>query len=452
MSKKVEVYFVMYLGLMMAYFGIESDIATYKKDLDSALDQVAISKLDDLVSIKNHSQIKDNKSTFFSLELNGDFDPNNLKSYLVFSEDNKNNIKVPMIKDQGYVFNSIVKESEFSNPGKKHAVKMEYSVKPIFSDSAKIELEKQFKNKKLVDKIINRIYEKGVITNSIDVGLDYTPDAVAPMPAFKISPQQNPLNSIKGLKGDIELFIAGVKSKNDYIIQIDRTVKNKYKIGKITYNNTSSKIPLGNLFSGNVEIKATRKRDGAISKSRVKINVQKPKWKYPKTHKKIIYINSPHEFNGTLKYFDGINDLDRYDLKISGLIKEDFAGHVYEIGEINKTGNIKIQLYIDDNKIDGMEHTFYVVRPPCPEVSFSKNANIVTITAVSTGKGNKVKNIIVLKGGKKKGKLDLIDEDSQQKVYEQHIVLKNEPKVKLKILIKSNYCDNEKIEKNFINI
>ena len=63
-----------------------------------------------------------------------------------------------------------------------------------------------------------------------------------------------------------------------------------------------------------------------------------------------------------------------------------------------------------------------------------------------------MKNIIVLKGGKKKGKLDLIDEDSQQKVYEQHIVLKNEPKVKLKILIKSNYCDNEKIEKNFINI
>ena len=34
----------MYLGLMMANFGIESDIATYKKDLDNALDQVAISK------------------------------------------------------------------------------------------------------------------------------------------------------------------------------------------------------------------------------------------------------------------------------------------------------------------------------------------------------------------------------------------------------------------------
>ena len=40
MFKKVEVYFVMYLGLMMAYFGIESDIATYKKDLDNALDNV----------------------------------------------------------------------------------------------------------------------------------------------------------------------------------------------------------------------------------------------------------------------------------------------------------------------------------------------------------------------------------------------------------------------------
>ena len=45
------------------------------------------------------------------------------------------------------------------NPGKQHSVKMEYSVVPIFSDSAKIELESQFKNKKLVDKI-SRVYKK----------------------------------------------------------------------------------------------------------------------------------------------------------------------------------------------------------------------------------------------------------------------------------------------------
>ena len=60
----------MYLGLMMAYFGIESDIATYKKDLDNALDQVAISKLDGLVNIKNTSQVKGEDDTFiFELEV-----------------------------------------------------------------------------------------------------------------------------------------------------------------------------------------------------------------------------------------------------------------------------------------------------------------------------------------------------------------------------------------------
>ncbi len=442
----------MYLGLMMAYFGIESDIATYKKDLDNALDQVAISKLDGLVNIKNTSQVKGEDDTFFSFELEGDFDPRTLKSHLVFSIDDVDNIKIPLINDRGYVFNSTVSESEFMNPGKQHSVKMEYSVVPIFSDSAKIELESQFKNKKLVDKIISRVYKKGEITNIIDVGLRFTPDDKFTIPVFKISPMQNPLNSIKGLKGDIELFVAGVKNKNDYQIKINRSYLDKYKVGKIKYNNTSAKIPLGNLISGKIELTGTRKKDGAKYKTYVQINVQKPIWKYPKTHKKIIYTNSPYQFNGTLKYFDGINDLSRYDLHISGLINKNFVGHSFETGEISKTGDVKIQLYIDDNKIDGMYHTFSVIKPPCPEVSFSKNGNIVTVTAVATGKNNKVNNIIVLKGGRKKGRLELISEDSQEKIYEQNIALKDEPKVKLKILIKSNYCDNEKIEKNFINI
>ena len=64
--------------------------------------------------------------------------------------------------------------------------------------------------------------------------------------------------------------------------------------------------------------------------------------------------------------------MDRYDLHISGLINKNFVGHSFETGEISKTVDVKIESYIDDNKIEGMHHTFSVIKLPCPEIFFSK--------------------------------------------------------------------------------
>ena len=451
MSKKVEVYFIMYLGLLMAFFGIESEVADYKKNQERILEQVAISKLDNLVRIKNTSQLKDNDGIFFSLELDGDFNPNSFEGNLLFDNNGKNIIKAPIIIDQGSVFTSSIKESQFEYPGKQHTVKMTYNAKPHFNDATVYELVKEFKDKKLVDKIINNIKKRGVVSNTIDVGLTVVPEAVVALPIFKISPKQNPLNSIKGLKGEIDLFIAGVKNENDYKIEIDANTRRRYKIGKIKYGKTQSKIPLGKLSSGTLEVIGTRKRDSNISVETIQINVQKPKWKYPNHFKKEIYTNSPYVFNGTLIHFDNINDLSRYKLKLSGLVNRTVSNHVYEFDKLIKAGNINIQLFIDDNKIEGMEHNIEVKNPPCPEFTHSQDGKILTLTVKALGKGNVIKNLIILKGGSKKGKPEIVN-DSQEQTYTQIIILRDEPKVKLKVLIKSNYCKNNTIELPLINL
>ena len=84
MSKKVEVYFIMYLGLLMAFFGIDSEVAEYKMNQERILEQVAISKLDNLVKINNTSRIKEKENFYFSIELLGDFDPKSFKGNLYY--------------------------------------------------------------------------------------------------------------------------------------------------------------------------------------------------------------------------------------------------------------------------------------------------------------------------------------------------------------------------------
>ena len=70
------------------------------------------------------------------------------------------------------------------------------------------------------------------------------------------------------------------------MIEINRNTRTQYNVGKIKYGKTQTKIPLGRLRSGNIDIIGTRKRDGMVSRSSVEIKVQKPKWKHSKFHKK----------------------------------------------------------------------------------------------------------------------------------------------------------------------
>ncbi len=53
MNKKIEVYFILYIGLLMAFFGIDSEVADYKKRQAKAVEQIAINKLDNLVKVSS---------------------------------------------------------------------------------------------------------------------------------------------------------------------------------------------------------------------------------------------------------------------------------------------------------------------------------------------------------------------------------------------------------------
>ena len=69
----------------MAFFGIDSEVADYKKRQAKAVEQIAINKLDNLVKVSSSSLSNDGNGMFFTIELEGDFDNESFEGSLLFS-------------------------------------------------------------------------------------------------------------------------------------------------------------------------------------------------------------------------------------------------------------------------------------------------------------------------------------------------------------------------------
>lgn len=441
----------------MAFFGIDSEVADYKKRQAKAVEQIAINKLDNLVKVSSSSLSNDGNGMFFTIELEGDFDNESFEGSLLFS--NKANkdeaFSQQITRDFGSKYFAEVSESLFKNPEKEHEVKLVYTANPIFTDSIYNLLLDDLKDRKLVDEIIHSIENKGIDEKSIDLPNVVIPNAIVDLPAFKISPKQSVLNSIRGLGGKIDLFVAGVKMKNDYDLDIDANTKKKFGIN-IVKKKTGALITLSKLKNGIIRIKGTRKKDGRQSNTSVSIKIQEPVWKNSDEHLDEIYTGSPYNFNGLLQNLDRPEDYTKYKLKISGLIKATVNGfHSYKFSGIKNPGEVYIQLYIDGKKLDKMIHKINVVSPPCPEVSYQRigSTNEMIITVEAFGLGNKIKRVRVVEGAEtKSSEKAKRKEHSQGYTYERKIFLYDSggDVLELKIFTNDSYCGGQTIKRKAI--
>ena len=430
----------------MAFFGIDSEVADYIENQKKILEQVAKSKLKNLVNIQSQhlNKVKDNFN--LSFDLRGDFDEDSFKANLFFrhDEDESDTFSVSLDKEAiGGLYSGLVKRSQFGSQNEAYGVQITYEVEPYFSDSSRNALLMDFGKVELVDEIISNINSDGSIQDTLIVGLTITPDAVLDA-EFVIEPRQNPLNSIRGLKGKIELFVGGVENKDDYKLEIESN-RSEYKNVKIEKDNSSAEIILGSLKrNGEIKIIGTRLRDGKTDEKIIELQTFKPKWRYPGSLRKEVYFNSPFSFNGTLENLELFDDLKRYSLKVTGLINKTVKSHNIDFDDgLQDAGSITFQLLIDGNRISGMSHEMQVKKPPPADITYlERDGREMTLQVKAYGKGHKITRLRISKGATKIGKPDILPDDGQGQVYIQKIRL-NEIKgpsgIKLKTIVMSNY-------------
>ena len=124
---------------------------------------------------------------------------------------------------------------------------------------------------------------------------------------------------------------------------------------------------------------------------------------------------------------DTPDDYGRYKLKIDGLVETTTKDHTYEFEGLSSTGEIRIQLYIDNNEIPNMVHTIKVLSPPCPDVIYQRigKSSELNIIVNAYGAGNRIKKVHVVKGAKtKKSSKAEKKEHEQGYTYKRKIFLK----------------------------
>jgi len=457
MSKRIEVYFILYLGLLMAFFGIDSEVADYIENQERILAQVAKSKLKNLIEIQKQHQNNVNDDINLIFYLQGDFDKDSLDAKLFFKHNKNENdtFSVDLEKDSiGGFYSALVKRERFNSQSDRYGVQITYKAEPFFSVSSREELLLDFGKEELVNEIINNIRSEGSnIEDTLTVGMTIIPDAKID-PVFFIEPLQNPLNSIRGLNGKIELIVGGVATSDDYTLTIDSD-RSEYRQASIRKSGNAASIDLGSLRNnGEVTVTGRNLRTGEIKQETIAVLTFKPRFKNKNRHRSEIYFNSPFTFDGTLTNFESLSDLGRYSLRVTGLIDQNVNSHEFEFNdELQEEGRIAFQLYIDGNKINGMSHEIKVKKPPAAEIKYlDRDGRSMTLKVNAYGRGNKIRKLHIQSGADPVGTPDIEDHEQGQ-TYIQKIKLKESigPNiVKLKTTVFSNYePKKQKFEERF---
>tara|TARA_Y100000310_G_scaffold340220_1_gene435260 strand:+ start:77 stop:1513 length:1437 start_codon:yes stop_codon:yes gene_type:complete len=391
--KRIEVYFIMYLALLMAFFGIEAEVADYQDAQERILERIAVEMISDIVQPANfiYEHTNDEDDLTITGSLYGDFIEDELKAELVFENTEKpdiENLSVALVPFESQstgiglsYASTVIKSSFFGNSiNDKLKVKLAFETPPQFSDSTRGELIDALGKESLADKIINRINEQGIIRDTVDLAMTLVPISVAESLPFNII-VPSLYSAINGSRGDLTVNLRGVNRASGYELNINSETRRRFGIS-ISKRNQKAIIKLGKVQNGNISISARRLSDGDVTRKIVRINAVEPEWKSENPSK--AFVNCPIEFDGTLKYMDRPEDDPRYSFRISsdaGISPSPPAstdGRSWRSDSFSGSGEIRLQLLIDGNEIPGMVHTIDIDRPGNPEIT--------SVTKLSSGK------------------------------------------------------------------
>jgi len=445
----------MYIAILLAFLGIESEVVDYQKNQEKILEQVAKDKIADLIIPGKTIEEPRENSLFYRFELRGDYDPSKFEGKLVFvnqteyKNDFKTNISHVDQSTRDFTAEMFIKDfGEFDSH--EYALQLEYELDPVFSEAARIDLIKSFGSKDISDKIINNVLSSGRVSGSIDLPITTIPSQKSGYTVFDLNPNINPFTGLEGVKGKIKVWVSGTGRKSDYSLSID-AISIRELGAQIVKDIDNSIIKFNKIKSHDMHLTA-KHRDGRVVQDIIIIKSVKPQWKYH--NPKEVFVGDLLTFDGKLIGLDNPIDETRYKLQITGDATQStdtISGSMFEIGPLQFEGNLDVQLFVDENKIENMVHKIIVKRPPCPDISYNQQGKSVNVRVTAYGSGNKITGVLPRAGGKIDKRSHKIDKDKYTETHSYMLSLTGDPpRVKLKLTIMSNYCDNITEEQTFI--
>jgi len=373
-KKGVEVYFVIYLATIISFFAIEGEVKNYKKRQKDIVEVISREKIEQLVNIDRVEPVNDTDSLTLNVKLVGYFDAHSLEGVINFDpvgNDSANQyeshafpLSISTSSSEGW-FTARIPKAVFGDYGAiPYNVTAEVKVSPAFSEEVRHRWLADYKDEKVVNKLIESIDRVGQISLVKSLPNAIVPSGGGNLSPFTLQTAKSEYSALVGLGWEVQVFVGGVNTRDDFHIEITEGAS---LVQNETVNVPEMEISGQATKSGRITLVGTRSSDNEQDTVAFDIQVRPPIWVRTPTTREV-YIGEQYTFDGSL--LDIPSEIMQVKVTGTGIAEPErlIPGARAMMSTFENEGNLFFQVLVNGVEIPEMNHAVIIKTPPPPEI------------------------------------------------------------------------------------
>ncbi len=402
---RVEVYFIIYIATIVSFFAIEGEVKHFKDSQKKILLEVSKDKIQNLVTIRNATDIHGKDTINLKVKLDGAFEKSSFSGTVhlkPIDPPEESGLKEltytlsPKDHDpENKTFMAYIPKSDF-NLKAEVLYRMSADIQVMPDEKlVEIELSKAYSDKTIVHKIMDAMTSVGEISLDKEFQNTLDPAGGAIQAPFTITVDRPKVSIVEGLPWEVRAIIGGIVDADDLELA---AIKGAGLVGKLDAGIPVSVVTGRGRKDGRITIRGTRLSDDEFVDVEFLLQVRPPLWlKEPSVSE--AYVGDPLIFEGALRDIPSSET----SIRVGGTAVRGgiMPGTIAQLPSLTEEGNITFQVLVDGRDVKGMTHRVTVVKPPKPKVSVNpvgRDGNYLTFEITTYGKNNSV-NRFRKKGG-----------------------------------------------------
>ncbi|MCF6238167.1 MAG: hypothetical protein L3J79_05025 [Candidatus Marinimicrobia bacterium] len=395
---RVEVYFIIYIATIVSFFAIEGEVKHFKDSQKKILLEVSKDKIQNLVMIRNATDLHSKDTINLKVQLDGAFDKSTFSGTV-----HLNPIDAPEelgLKELTYplspknddpenkTFMAVIPKSDFNLKAEVlYRMSADISVMPD-EKLVELELSKSYSDKTIVHKIMDAMTDVGKISLDKEFQNILDPAGGAIQAPFNITVDRPKVSIVEGLPWEVRVIIGGIVDADDLELIATRGAN---LVGKLDVETPVSVVTGRGRKDGRVTLRGTRLSDEEVTEVEFQLQVRPPLWLKEPTVSEA-YVGDPYIFEGALRDIPSSET----SIRVGGTAVRGgiMPGTIAQLPDLTEEGNITFQVLVDGRDVKGMTHRVSVVKPPKPKISVNpvgRDGNYLTFEITTYGKNNSVK-------------------------------------------------------------
>ncbi len=395
---RVEVYFIIYIATIVSFFAIEGEVKHFKDNQKKILLEVSKDKIQNLVTIRNATDLHSKDTINLKVQLDGAFEKNSFEGTVHLTPiDAPEDLDLkplsyplsPRNQDpENKTFIAVIPKSDFNLKSEVlYRMSADISVMPD-EHLVEEELSKSYTDKMIVHKIMDAMTDVGEISLEKQFQNTLDPAGGAIQAPFTITVDRPKVSIVEGLPWEVRVIVGGVVDSDDLELT---AVKGGNLVGKLEPATPVTVVSGRGRKDGRITLRGVRLSDEEVSEVDFQLQVRPPVWvKAPSVTE--AYVGDPLMFEGALRDIPSSET----SIRVGGTAVRGgiMPGTIAQMPDLAEEGNITFQVLVDGREVKGMKHSVQVVKPPAPKISVNpvgRDGNYLTFEITTYGKNNSIR-------------------------------------------------------------